>query len=163
MNKKAALNLGISTVVVLVIAMVVIGAGVSFIRTFFGAGTDSLLGAFEGVDDFGVQPDRSRPLVIDGGAIRVSQTGSTIVRVGYYNSDPGPLDVLIEAGSCTGGLNATIESLDQKIQPSSAGGFQVDFSHEGGLGGNTYICTISAKELGGKELTSTQVRVEVSS
>ena len=133
MNKKGALNLGISTVVVMVIAMVVIGAGVSFIRTFFTAGTDGLIGAFDGVGDLGVQPDRNNLFVIDRELVRGTPGELIILKAGIYNPTTTPWNnVEFESISCSEGLNTegedrniVVQSVPQNIAPGSFAGYQV--------------------------------------
>jgi len=155
LNKKAGLSLGINTIIVLVIAMVVIAAGVSFIRTFFTAGEESLIGAFE-VGEFGRQPDRNDQLVLSqGNTISMRGDDRHILRVGFYNIGTEK-DVIIDVGDCVGEgedggtLNATIVSPVFSVGPSTAQGFETIFRQtepeEDGsiLRSGTFICVIQA-------------------
>ena len=87
-NKKAAMELGISTVVMLVIAIVIIGGGIAFIRGFFATGDESLRGAFD-IVEFRVEPSRTNPLVLSSGTeLRAAPESKTRIGIGYFNKDP---------------------------------------------------------------------------
>ncbi|MFT4261567.1 MAG: hypothetical protein ACMXX9_04010 [Candidatus Woesearchaeota archaeon] len=160
MNKKAALNLGISTVVVLVIAMVLIGAGVSFIRSVFS--DVPMPGDIIDPATLSNPPTRERPLIIDGSTIRVGQTGGeSVVRVGVYNSQASTAnDVQITASSCEG-MNPEIRSIKQSIPGSSAAAFQIIFKTESNTSAGTYICNIEAKDNASNLLGAQQAIVYV--
>lgn len=86
-NKKAAMELGISTVVMLVIAIVIIGAGVAFIRGFFTTGEGSLMGAFD-LAEFRIEPSRNNPLVISSGtSLEVSPDTEVRIGIGFFNKE----------------------------------------------------------------------------
>lgn len=163
-SKKGSINLGISTIVVLVIAMVLIAAGISFIRGFFDLGEKKLTGAFE-VGEFGLKPSRTDPLVLADGKIRVKAgtTNEEIVRVGYYNAGNSPESgVYINVTKpCTGGLNPIIDGLTQDVKQGESAGFQILFKPNTATAG-TYICTLEALKTGSTtNLASTQIEVEV--
>ncbi|MCF7871777.1 hypothetical protein K9L97_01975 [Candidatus Woesearchaeota archaeon] len=161
MNKKAALQLGISTIVVLVIAMVLIGAGVSFIRTFFNEGENKLIGAFD-IEDFGKQPTRLDPLVLEEGVLRIKSGKSTNVPVGFYNAKDSPEEnVTITAGNCVpavGVENFTIQSLPQDVTNGQKAGFTVTVFMKASEG--VYVCEIKAEGLKGI-LETEQIEVEI--
>ncbi len=165
-SKKGSINLGISTIVVLVIAMVLIAAGISFIRGFFNLGEKKLAGAFE-VDDFGMKPDRTNPLVLDQGKIRLKATGEEIVRAGFYNSANSDVTgVIINITGCTQNKIPKVDSLPQDVKPGESAGFRLIVSAGDSSnkleGGNTYVCTLIAKtQEGTSNLASTQIEIEV--
>ncbi len=190
-TKKAALNLGISTVVVLVIAMVVIGAGISFIRTFFDLGTESLEGAFLTDQSWGNLADRNNPLVLARTTIDIGQrSGDTAdVEVRFYNRNSYAVDVTLnETLTCTGSTSDTrlilnLTTLDAtNIQPSSMTSIpsivrnpgphttsdDMDAPNYAGLGQGTHICELIAhvKQTGHHDNMvnmSLQARVNVAS
>ena len=155
MNKKAALNLGISTVVVLVIAMVLIGAGISFIRTFFAAGESQLLGAFD-IGDFERQPDSTNPIVLQAGRIQGGPGDTISVRLGFYNTEDAS-DFTFDVGTCSSALDsesANIDAIAQRVNTREAAGFITRFTipefadetpGEQRTAG-TYVCTIQVHE-----------------
>jgi len=107
-NKKASMELGISTVVVLVIAMVIIAGGIAFIRGFFKIGTDKLGGAFN-VGDFGVQPTSIDPLVlVDGPTIELKTGDRKEVKVGFYNTK-NPQYIFIDFGNCVSTVDLPLD------------------------------------------------------
>ncbi|MGV8162714.1 MAG: hypothetical protein ACP5N2_05290 [Candidatus Nanoarchaeia archaeon] len=134
-NKKASMELGISTVVVLVIAMVIIAGGIAFIRGFFKLGTDKLGGAFN-VGDFGIQPTSVDPLVLVDGAIALKSGATKDVKIGFYNKLTGEYSVNIVFGQCVsavGDMNIIcsgdskvpiMTSLAQNVKPGESAGFK---------------------------------------
>jgi hypothetical protein len=169
MNKKAALELGISTVVVLVIAMVIIAGGVAFIRGFFKLGEKKLGGAFD-VADFGAKPTSDSPLVlVDGQSVSIKSGTDEKVRIGFYNKASTEKNINIDFGKCISTSDATnncadktnpvpiIHSLPQKVQPGESAGFETyveakcagSMSASGGaaaikLPPAKYVCTMRA-------------------
>lgn len=105
-NKKAAMELGISTVVMLVIAIVIIGGGIAFIRGFLEKGTDSLDNSFK-MADFGLEPSNDDPLVLIDGTVSVKTGRTEIVRIGFYNKQGGSKNVSVGFGGCITTVPAT--------------------------------------------------------
>ncbi len=163
-SKRGALNLGISTVVVLVIAMVVIGAGVSFIRTFFAEGTDSLIGAFDSVQDIGLSPDRESPFLLETSSIQLKQEETASLSAGFYNAGTEEKNVTIDLGSCSGNLgdNMTITSVNYEVPSAESVGFNFLIETDGASIGD-YICSIVIKEAedGGSTLASKSLTVSI--
>ena len=158
-SKKASMELGISTVVVLVIAMVIIAGGIAFIRGFFKLGEEKLGGAFN-VGDFGVQPTSVDPLVMVDGSPSIKTGKTESVKVGYYNRRANPTTVTIQFTECVSTVANTdclsplvpiINSLSQTVEPSQSAGFEnfvaakcKTATGEKSLAVGDYICTISA-------------------
>lgn len=158
-NKKAAMELGISTVVMLVIAIVIIGGGIAFIRGFFGKGTDSLTGAFE-VADFGLEPTAQKPLVLTDGRVRIKTGATGVVRVGFYNRGTQVLNnaqanitqcVTTVSGACDNddlAAKPTMVSLGQKVEIGQVAGFQTQViaqcqgPNPADLPAGTYTCNL---------------------
>ena len=167
-SKKGALDLGITTVVVLVIAMVVIGAGISFIRTFFDLGTESLTGAFPTDDTWGNLADRNTPLVLARTVVDIGQAeGSTTdIEVRFYNTHSGNVDVTLnETLTCTGDGNLSLTALRAtSIPPSSMTSIPAILHNSGssndGLGQGTHICELVA-HIGDERVLTLQARVNV--
>ena len=149
MDKKAALNLGINTVVVMVIAMVVIGAGVSFIRTFFSAGTDSLIGAFEGVGDLGIQPDRNNPFVLSRENIEGRPGSQVILQAGIYN--PTTINwnnvEFKKNPSCADESIISVDGVKQNIPAGQFRGFTIAITLPSGQGKT--ICSLELQDADG--------------
>ena len=185
-NKKGAMELGISTVVMLVIAIVIIGAGIVFIRSFFGTGTDTLIGAFE-VADFGLEPTANRPLVLTDGQVSIKTGRQSVVRVGFYNRQSKPVTANVGFGKCVTSVSAAAEaacadpenikpmitSLQQdNIEIGSAVGFQTQVNAkceyqdaqgndvEANLPAGEYTCNLIVYECGEVESGSPPVECD---
>lgn len=142
-DKKGALDIGIGTIVILVIAMVIIGGMITFLNTFFGTSEESLSGVFDNVQDIGLDPTASQPLVFDGG-MNVRTGRSSTVRAGVYNSDLSPADnAYVNFSGCSGNEEnwPELTGLDQRIEPSSAAGFELTLT---GSQPGEYICNVAA-------------------
>ncbi len=83
-SKKASLQLSINAIVVLVMAMVVLGLGLTFVRGLFGQGGDQL-GKTISNNDLKNPASAEIPLTIDN-HIKVKLGKSSTLSVGYYNS-----------------------------------------------------------------------------
>ena len=174
MNKKAALNLGISTVVVMVIAMVVIGAGVSFIRTFFDQGTDSLLGTMQ-IGEVGLSPDRNTPFAIQTSTIRLrpgseGNDGPPITfDVGIFNSQTGRHNVSVLRTECSGkDRDINVSSVEEPLEGGDSVGLRllISFNGTNKTQPASFICGLEAigKPDSGDNISlgSQQITVEVS-
>jgi len=174
MKRKGSMELGIQVIVILVIAMVILGLGIGFIRGFFTKGTESLSGAFDLVD-LKVKPTFEDPIVLEkGNTLRIKTNTKEQVRIGIYNTDPGDAyNVKIFIPECTGD-EPRIISISQNIAPSDSAGFVTTIDTEGVTQGN-YICkivacggknantqpTLNCEGAGDKELQSLQVNFVV--
>ncbi|MCF7866752.1 hypothetical protein K9L67_04490 [Candidatus Woesearchaeota archaeon] len=150
-KKKGALQLGISTIVVLVIAMVLIGAGISLINVFFKKGTDSLGGIFDN-QDLKQPATRDKPLVLQGGKISASFNEEVVVPIGFFNTGQKADGVELTMTSCTKDLVPTFTGLKaSSINSGDAKGFLMNFkivrnddTNKDAAEG-VYICEIEAK------------------
>jgi hypothetical protein len=142
MNKKAALELGISTIVVMVIAMVVIGAGVSFIRTFFSTGTDSLQGAFEGIGNLRKLPDGNEPVVLSRETVNGRPGTKVTLDAGIYNPTTSTWTDLKfnSTARCTGENSIIVDSIGQNIPPGLHAGYTIELTMPSGQG--TAVCAL---------------------
>ena len=146
-NKKAALNLGISTVVVMVIAMVLIGAGVSFIRTIFSSAEDSLLPVLN-LAEIDLNPDRNTPVMVRPREITLSGSSPQRLIVGVFNYRDRDLDVELKNEGCSGDFEINFVKIDANIPSGEGVGFTTLISRNSGDPGS-YICSIEAEGTGG--------------
>lgn len=164
-NKKAAMELGISTVVMLVIAIVIIGGGITFIRGFFTKGTDTLSNSFD-LADFGLEPSASEPLVLIDGKMNIKTGREDVVRVGFYNRHGDTKNVSVGFGNCIttvatdsacgeGGIpKPQIKVLPEVIDVGASAPFGTQViakcagEVEGNLPAGTYTCSLVAFECG---------------
>ena len=160
MSKKGGLQLGINTIVVLVIAIVLIGVGISLITGLTGMGEKKITGIFDN-QDLKQPATRNRPLVLQEGKITGRFGEEVVVPIGFFNKHQTATNVTISIGECTKGLNATLDGISATEVKSGEGlGFDMIFKaskkskEEKGkeLDEGTYICSIVAKgKIGNKE------------
>ncbi|MFA6073741.1 MAG: hypothetical protein WC758_06500 [Candidatus Woesearchaeota archaeon] len=180
-NKKASMELGISTVVVLVIAMVIIAGGIAFIRGFFKLGEDKLGGAFN-IADFGVQPTSTNPLVLVEGAPTIKSGDSKLVRIAFYNKGSASYNVKVTVGDCSATvvnptcklpLSPMMTSASLNVEAGEGKGFETYISTNCETTSNTqqkllagnYICILKATTTDAVpvELASSQITLTVTS
>lgn len=175
MNKRAGLEIGINTIVILVIAMVVIGGGIAFIRTFFKLGEEKLTEPFN-LADFGLKPSSNEPLVLQTTSINLRVNEEKTIRGGLYNKDPtNALSAIsISWGACASSGGGTdkpkLTSVPFGVAPNSEQGFMILLEGKkaecSGTGSacnlplGTYICTIQALQ-GTTPIATNQVTVSV--
>lgn len=150
MQRKAALNLGISTIVVLVIAMVVIGSGISFIRTFFSEGQDALLQTFP-ASDIGLNPTRDNPFVLGSNELEIQQDSTETIQAAVYNNEGSSVNFVLNITGCidnrgTDANNITLRSPSAQVPTGESSGFQGILTAQPGIAQNSpFICTAQAQ------------------
>lgn len=141
MNKKGALELGINTVVVLVIAIIIVGGGIAFVTGIFSKLNANVASISPSI--LPVQPTPQKPIAISGDTITVKNTGSKTILVGVYNTDPGPLtNAYLNSTKCTGSVKLDVVGLSQTIQPGKIGAYKLIVSPNGATPGETYVCKL---------------------
>jgi hypothetical protein len=162
------MELGISTVVVLVIAMVIIAGGIAFIRGFFKKGTVELEKGFD-LSELGTQPTGENPLVLSQGKSITIKAGDEIEKkIGFFNNNPVAKNTKIIFGSCTFGgdpailINACgtssalpiITSVPKVVESGDSFGFVTLVKASCLNGANTpklpagkYICNLQASDI----------------
>ena len=149
LNKRASLEIGVNTIVILVIAMVLLGLGVGFIKSLFNP-INKLPGVIE-IPKIGKEPSAAEPVVIGQSEITI-KAGSNVeqVTVGVYNAkwDAATYAAFaIGIPSCTDGVLPKTVSLAQVISKGESKGFLVnvggDDAASGSLPTGTYICNVA--------------------
>ncbi len=176
-NKKASIELGISTVVVLVIAMVLIAGGVAFIRGFLNKGTAELTKGFD-LSELGTQPTAIEPLVfVQGTGLSMKSGSENEVKVGFFNAKSGEVNTKIQFSSCTSmpddcgsGAVPIMTSVAKRIPSGSAFGFVTlvkasclsssDHKTPIKLSAGNYICNLQAVIVNADGAPSTEVLPE---
>lgn len=148
MSKKGALQLGINTIVVLVIAMMLVGGGIAFLSSIF----DTLQSTVGTIDPklLPVQPTNAEPFVTVGD-FKVKGDESEQITVGVYNAEDTQT-VKITAGDCVGGTYPSAQgdilqviALDQEIAQGEVGAYAIEIKKgTKGNDGESYICNIKA-------------------
>jgi hypothetical protein len=172
-DRSAAMQLGVSTIVILVIAMVIIGSGISFIRTFFSQGQEHLLKTFP-ASDVGLNPTNTNPLVLGSNELRVTQGETSTIQAAIYNTEPDSVTYELNISNCINrsGADSTAISLTSpstEISASESTAFQGILSTEGATPqASPYICNVQAIRSPsgsgpGESVHSKQVTVQVTS
>jgi len=128
LNKKASLEIGINTIVILVIAMVLLGLGIGFIRGLFKQ-SGELPGLID-TDQFNTPPDSQTPIRITPSSVALKGGDSKPVKVGVYNKDvPGLVDFTVAIPRCKGKGDVVIMPVlladAAKISQGESQGFRV--------------------------------------
>jgi len=84
-NKKGSLGMSINAIVMLVMAMALLGLGLTFIRGMMGGATGKLGGAIDAAD-LSEPPTPQNPVTMDR-TVKVKQGKSTTLKIGFYNAD----------------------------------------------------------------------------
>ena len=189
MNKKAGMELSINAIVILIIAMVVLGIGILFIRGLFAKSAEKLTTAISSQEIANpATPDQ--PVVADK-EVLLSRTSTTkTIRLSVFNSGSGrATDVNVDMTHCvTSGAIALsdedtgaslvddssvpyyqLKTAPQDIEKNTYVGYQaiVKFSEGASLAqGDTMVCKLEAKgDVAGTEVSlgSTTITFSVTS
>jgi hypothetical protein len=151
------MQLSIEAIIILVIAIVLLGLGIGFIKNFFGKGTDALAGSFDPIAE---HCDVSADNPVVPREIELSQGKSKQVRVCVYNNQVGQIPgATIRLGTCvdpagltktaptTAGASSALPSdelkfivLGQDLDKGTTKGYKVGVSTSGTAQLGTYIC-----------------------
>ncbi|MBI1970537.1 hypothetical protein HYS47_02220 [Candidatus Woesearchaeota archaeon] len=154
-GKKASLNLSINAIVVLILAIVMLGLGLAFIRNVFGGATEKIKSGLENVD---IRTPASSDNPITIADVTMKRTAETRVEVGVYNGDVTPKsNIKLQISECTDSQGNAIANNPiiaapphPSLQPSVGTGFRAIFSWEDASNRapptGTYVCTIEALE-----------------
>lgn len=154
--RKASLSLSINAIVMLVMAITMLGLGLTFIRGMFSSGTSKLGSAIE-TTDLDNPPDSQNPVTIQN-SVTVKANGDSVeVKVGYYNNQNDELvDIRPGIKSCIDENGDTVDSAEismiapvQSIDPGNAVAYKSIVKTGSLTGGSTYICTIESQDQSG--------------
>ena len=113
-NKRGSLSLSMEAIVILILAVVMLGLGLTFVRTMFGDITTRARTAID-VADLSAQPNEGDPVVFSPSSPEVREGRSVQVQVGFYNSHVNAEHYIMEvhdANDKCGGLDPTDENYD---------------------------------------------------
>lgn len=151
MNAKGSLELSIQTIVIIVIAFVVLGLGLSLTTNIFKGLQDEIPGVFS-VLDLDTKPTTDNPITLSE-IIEINRKKTKTMKVGFYNRGDGTaVNVVLTIKQCLKAGNElvafdtlpTLTSISTNVPVSEGKGYSVIFS-ENGLPAGQYICEIAAK------------------
>jgi hypothetical protein len=154
LNRKASLEIGVNTIVILVIAMVLLGLGVGFIKGLFAKAG----GTIDIIDPSGLQnpPTASDPIRISPGNFNMKQGGSQSVVVGIYNKVVSTQKVVLNISACNrdgnivpGAELPVFQAISGEIPSGEGRGFKVmirglNSSSGGDITPGSWLCSIQA-------------------
>ena len=154
LGKKADLSLSINTIVILILAITVMGLGLTFIRGLFKGAQEKLGGALQATE-LDNPPTAEKPITIDA-QVEVSINEERTLKIGIYNPGTGTTDgmraVSPVLSNCihisTPGVNVAatdflLASPAQDIAPRGIGAYAAVLKYTGTKTG-TFICTVIA-------------------
>jgi len=158
-NKRGSMELGVNSIVVLIIALALLGLGIAFITNLFKGGQDKLGGLIDRTD-LPIHADASTPIMFDSSDLTIKSGSSGKVVISVYNSGLGEADqeIGIVIAKCVDSSGNPIDtatepliklaSPEQKIKLGTDGGYkaiiQVAKIESDVFEKGTYICTVVA-------------------
>ncbi|MBN2881343.1 hypothetical protein JXM83_04800 [Candidatus Woesearchaeota archaeon] len=153
-NKKASLNMSINAIVMLVMAMALLGLGLTFIRGMMGGATGKLGGAIDAAD-LSEPPTAEKPVTMDR-TIKIKRGKTVNTKIGFYNTGDAVTDAVPEfdstagdacKGSGSGGsFTPGIVALPQDVGSGQSAAYEViiDLSQANPQPGpGTYACKLA--------------------
>jgi hypothetical protein len=166
-NRKGSMELGVNSIVVLIIALALLGLGIGFITNLFKGGQGKLGSLIERAD-LPVHADSSNPIAFDSSDMTIKAGSSGKLVVSVYNSDLGDGEIGLDFLKCVDSTGAaydytyiSIAAPPQTINLGTDGGYRAIINvAKDGVAKGTYICTLvagSALEEGGIDTSSATV------
>ena len=150
MNRRASMELSVNSIVILVIAVVIMGLLLAFIR--------SKLTDLDVPDPGEIEPvaaSSSTPITLSRESVTVASGKSFTLKANVYNTYPVNKTVELTASCGTTDLFSKITSDEsQKIEPGDQKTFKILLSIAKTKPRDVYLCSIKAKEQGGNNLES---------
>ncbi len=153
-NKRGSLEIGVNTIVILVIAMMLLGLGIGFVKGLFGK-INKLPDTIP-IETIGKEPTSHEPFVVGQPEI-VVKAGKNFeqIKAGIYNKWPTKNYFTVRLTSCTGGLTASklpyLDVDELKIEPGTPKGIPMNIYGYNQASppvnlepGKVYICTLTA-------------------
>lgn len=145
-SKKASLNMSINAIVMLVMAMALLGLGLTFIRGMMGGATGKLGGAIDAAD-LSEPPSAEKPITMDR-TVKIKRGKSATIKIGFYNTEEAvsgakPGDFSCQKGSES--LVVPVTALGQDVGSGESAAYEVIVNlgelEEGQGEPGTYACS----------------------
>jgi len=163
-NKKASLEIGINTIVILVIAMM-LGLGIGFVKGIFGKA--NTLPDLIDTSNWQNPPTASEPVRLTPSSLEIKAGKSKDVKIGVYNKAQSKHTFDIAIGECVGpdenkptlqGLSIPVEAGEAKARSYTIFAKTGD---ETKLSQGKYICSITATAEGGSLVYDTDFVLKI--
>lgn len=157
-NKRASLEIGINTIVILVIAMMILGLGIGFVKGIFGKLGKVVKGI--STDQLTNPPTAQDPVSMDQTELSVKSGDHHFqTRAGIYNKwEEG--NYTLQIGGCIGGVKPQLDVLPETIPKGEGKGFVINIygqkvsdnsnnpTYEA-ISAGSYICSLQAVLING--------------
>lgn len=157
-NKKAALNLSVQAIVILVIAFVVLGLALTLTRYIFGMAQEKAGGAID-IIELESKPTSDNPITIPKKII-IARGDSKELDIGVYNTRDTPYtDATLGISRCLRTIGDPAEravepedlpslvTVEQSIVASDSKAYRAYLTENGKLSAGNYICILSIYNL----------------
>lgn len=149
-TRKGSMQLSIEAIIILVIAIVLLGLGVAFIKNFFGEGEEALLGKFRPLKEE-CDVTASNPIIPKEFHVKKGEVNQENVCV-YNNQNNDVANGRFEVLECIGPDGSAapssfvVNSLGQDIARGESTGYKTTIrTSENVSVGSTYICNIHVR------------------
>jgi len=176
-TKRGSLELSTNAIVVIVLAFVMLGLGLSIIRTLGNNTSDAIPKAL-GLADLDQKPTADAPLTIPD-TLKIQAGGTpTNIKIGYYNADGSDhqgVNFIFRKCLDPSAANSaeidqnlpTVTTLSQDVSASKAAAFnaiiKTPTANSGVAGGKTYICEFDVVDGTSTTVLSKQIALQVTS
>ena len=110
-NKRGSLSLSMEAIVILILAVVMLGLGLTFVRTMFTNITDRATTAID-IADLSARPTEADPITFTPASPEVREGRELSVQVGFYNPDLDVTDWYMRVTDGTGNQCGGIDGFD---------------------------------------------------
>lgn len=146
-NRKGSMELGINSIVILIIALALLGLGIGFITNLFKGGEGNLEGLMDS-QKIKVHANADELVVFDPADLTVKANKELTFQVVVYNSLNSPAEVTLELESCVDNdmveqENIRLVSAAHTIKSGEEAMFKAKI-FGGDTDSGTYICSIKA-------------------
>lgn len=148
-NKRASLQIGVNTIVILVIAMILLGLAISFIRTIFNK-AETVPGVIS-TEDLRQPATKNDPIRLDPLEVTLRNSDPASLVWSVYNVQPNPVSFVVTVPgtgiSCAAppGQIPDSSGLDiSGVQPNTAAAGRIILG-QGSLTAGNYLCKLSVR------------------
>ncbi|MBI4175761.1 MAG: hypothetical protein HY518_01020 [Candidatus Aenigmarchaeota archaeon] len=143
-GRKAALDISINSIVVIIFAITMLGLGLGFIRGTFGS-IGERVGDVISSTDLEKKPTASDPLTISTSRLEMKRGDTKIIQVGYYNFEDTDQNVglVVDCGS-NPAIKLTYPTDARPFRSTDSAGWKVSITASRNALSDTYACVVKS-------------------
>lgn len=148
--KRGSLSLSINAIVMLVLAIMMLGLGIAFMKGMLGKGSSKVAGAIDAAD-LEMPATADKPLSVQREiSMKASDGESFNLKIGIYNTKSSPITYKLDiscknqAGNESSSFLLSSADIDVPSLEQRATGALLSISGAGVKSGATYICKLTA-------------------